>query len=409
MLLLVCASAMSQSQSINELLAKSQKAYHRNQYGAFLKYARMLDSIRPWHPVYTYNLASAYALNQKPEQAFDVLRKVVLMNSATAIDEDADFESLRALPEYEELTKLKIAVEKPATASEKIVTLSEKLLHPEGLTYLSKKKLWLAGSIRSGKIVIFDIRSGQCTDWLDTDYPVFAIKADANEKYLWVATSAIEEMEGFKPQLNGKGEILKVNIKTRAIEKRYTVSGKHLYGDLVVSKKGVVYVSDSNNPTIYKIEDDSMMPWININAPVYNLQGLCLNADETRIYLADYFNGIAEIPVADPDKFHWLEFPKNAIQKGIDGLVWHENALVAIHNGVKPIRIVKYFLDGAGNISTYKVLDNNRPEFNEPTLAYIVKDKCYFFANCPWPAYNARHEMDESKVELPTLYALPLK
>jgi hypothetical protein len=409
LLLFVFASAVSQPQSLNELYAKSLKAYKHNQYELYLTYAKQLDSIRPWHPAYTYNLASAYALNQKPQQAIGVLKKVILMNSATAFEEDADFVSLRELPDYKNLPELKAAVEKPEATSKKVVTLSERVLHPEGLCYLAKKKQWLTGSIRKGKIVSFDIKSGKCTDWLDTDYPVFAMKPDANEKYLWVATSALDEMEGYNRGLDGKGEILKVNIKTKTIEKRYTVGGKHTYGDLIVAKSGVVYVSDSHNPTIYKIEDDAMVPWISINLPVYNLQGLCFNGDESYIYLADYFNGIAEIQVADPAKRHWLTFPENTIQKGIDGLVWYDNSLIAIHNGVKPIRVIRYFLDRSGNISNYKVIDNNRLEFNEPTLSYIANDKCYFFANCPWPAYNGKRQLDESKVASPALFAFQLK
>jgi hypothetical protein len=397
------------AQTISEAYANSLKAYKRKKYDAYLIWTKKLDSLRPMHPTYTYHLASAFALNNKSDQAFSTLKKAVLMNSETGFEKDSDFVSLRNLPQYNQLLSLKERVEKPVLTSQRVVSLSEKSLHPEGFVYLSKKMQWLSGSIRKGKIVAFDIKTGKCTDWLDTNYSVFAMKPDADEKYLWIATSAMEEMEGFKPEIDGEAEILKVNIKTKTIESRYNVPGKHIYGDLVVAKNGIVYISDSFNPVVYKIEDNLMVPLFSINDRICNLQGLAFNADESKLYLADYFNGIAEIPVANPAVRRWLAFPDGTIQKGIDGLAWYNNSLIAVQNGVKPIRIIRYLLDNSGNISGFKTIDNNRPEFNEPAFAYIVKDKCYFFANCPWPAYNKKHELDESKFENPMLYSFSLK
>jgi hypothetical protein len=405
---LLMASTMS-AQTISEAYANSLKSYKRKKYDSFLTWSKKLDSLRPMHPKYTYNLAAAYALNNKPEHAFATLKNAILMNSESGFEQDSDFVSLKNLPGYDRLLSLKQTVEKPMLTSQKVVSLSEKSLHPEGFVYLPKKKQWLCSSIRKGKIVSFDLKTGKCTDWLDTDYAVFAMKPDAEEKYLWVATSAIEEMEGFKPELNGKGEILKVNIKTKAVESRYSIDGKHIYGDLVVARNGAVYVSDSRSPIVYKIADNAMQPWFSVNDRICNLQGLAFSADESKLYLADYFNGIAEIPVANPAARRWLAFPDGTIQKGIDGLAWYNNSLVAVHNGVNPIRIIRYFLDGSGNISGFKVIDNNRPEFNEPALVHITGDKCYFFANCPWQAYDKRHQLDESKFENPVLYSFSLK
>lgn len=406
--LFVLGTSSVTAQSVNEVYANSIKAYKHQQYELFLQWAQKLDSMRPAHPVYTRNLASAYALNDKPQQAFAILRKSVLMNSATDFESEADFTSLRGLPEYEQLLALKAAMERPVATSEKVTTLDEKDLHPEGLLYLAKKKKWLVGSIRKGKISEFDIKTGKCTDWLDTDYPVFAMKADAKEEYLWIATSAIDEMEGYKHERDGKGEILQIKLKTKEIVARFAVGGKHLYGDLALAKDGTVYISDSANPVIYKISDGSMVPWLRIDDRLCNFQGITLSGDETKVYLGDYFSGILEVAVSDTAKRRWLVFPDGTTTKGIDGLVWHDNSLIAIHNGVKPIRIMRYFLDASGNIGSFKVIDNNRPEFNEPTVGIGMKNKFYFFGNCPWPAYNAKHQLQPEKLEFPVLYSFGL-
>lgn len=408
LLLLIFSTGFAQPQGLNELYASSVKSYRHGVYAEFLFYAKKVDSLRPSHPVYTRNLASAYALNNKSTEAIALLRKIIFMDATTDYETDKDFESLHGLPEYQQLASLKESLLKPFAQSEKVVTLSEKALHPEGILYLEKKKLWLAGGIRAGKIVAFDAKTGKCTDWLDTDFPVFAMKADAKEQYLWVATAAIREMEGFTTAAIGKAEILKVNIKKRTIEDRFSIGGKHLFGDLAVAKNGVVYLSDSENPVVYKIENGSLIPFLRVSDKLCNFQGLTFNDDQSTLYLADYFNGIAEIPVDAPQKIRWLAFPEGTITKGIDGLVWHNRSLIAIHNGVKPIRIIRYFLDASGNIATYKVIDNNRPEFNEPTNGTVSRSKFYFFANSPWAAYDKKQQLDDSKFTHPELFSFTI-
>jgi hypothetical protein len=409
-LVFLCFGASLSAQSLNELYANSMKAYKYKSYKSFLSFSKKLDSLRPSHPVYAYNVAAGYALNQKPEKAIEALERYILMDNTVEFEKDSDFVSLRQLPDFEKLTKLKAEQSKVVNGSSKVMTLNEKDLHPEGLVYLKKTKKWLAASIRKSKIVSFD-KNGKCTDWLKGEgvFSVFAIKADADEKYLWAATSAFEEMEGYSPNMKGKAEVLKINIKTRKIEQRFSVLGTHIFGDLVVAKNGVVYVSDTDKPNIYKIQNGEIAEWLPLKGKVFSLQGIALNGDESKMYIADYLAGILVVPVNDNSKWHWLDFPKGTSVKGIDGLAWHDNTLLAIHNGVKPIRVMQYLLDNSGDqIKSYKTIDNNRPEFNEPALCAIKDGTLYFFANSPWNAYDKQHQLDESKYGNPMLYSFKL-
>lgn len=394
------------AQALTEIYSKGLKAHKHGQYEKFLYYAKQLDSLRPAHPKYRFDLACAYALNDKPADAIATLEKCILKDSKADYENETDFKSLTGLPEYEKLAELKKSLERVVKTSKKETTLSEKDLHPEGLVYLPKSKLWLAGSIRKGKIVSFHPKKGKCADWLQTDLSVFAMKPDPDEKYLWVAASAMEEMEGYTPKIKGAAKILKVNIATKAIENVFSFDGKHLYGDLIVAKDGSVYISDSASPAIYLIRNDTLYQWLSLEGKAFNLQGLAFSGDESKIYIADYLKGIMEIPVADRNNHRWLAMPEGHSECGIDGLMWHKNSLIAIHNGVKPIRIMQYHLDQSGNIDSVRVIDHNRPEFNEPALGFIVKDKCYFFANSPWNAYDkSRKNLDAALYENPMLYS----
>lgn len=407
LLLLIGISGFSQTKAIYN---KSVEAYQNKNYALFLTLTEQLDSIRPSHPTFTYNLASAFALNGKSTEAFSVLRQMILANNTVAFEDDADFESLRNLEGFQLIKELKASQNKTITQSKFKVSLSEKDLHPESVLYVSNKKIWLASSIRNKKIVSFDVASGKCSDWFtEAKYSVFAMKADAKEQFLWVATSAIPEMKGFSKEMEGKNEILKIDIATKKIVQRFSVEGNHVFGDLIVGKNNEVYVSDSAEPLVYKISDDTISVWKDFRNEAFNLQGITFDENQTKLFIADYLKGIVMIDLKS-NSHSWLKFPENATKKGIDGLVFYKNSLIAIHNGVTPIRIIQYQLNKENNeIIDFVVLDQNRNEFNEPALASVFGNKLYFFANSPWKLYDKNFILDASKLEAPKLFELSLE
>jgi hypothetical protein len=404
-LLLFGISGFSQTKL---LYNQSIEAYKNKDYPLFLKLGIQLDSIRPMHPTFTYNLASAYSLNGKKQEALSVLKTIVLANNTIAFDEDSDFEPIKGDKSFKELLQLKATQSIVIENSIQKLSLSEKDLHPEGLLYLDKYKLWLSSSIRNKKIVAFDA-NGKCTDWFtDCSYSVFALKTDRNQKYLWVACSAIPEMKNFTKEIEGKSEILKIEIATQKLVKRYTLEGNHVFGDLVVAKNNDVYISDSAEPIIYKIEKGSLSLWKNLKMEAFNLQGITFNENESKLFIADYLKGVLVIDIKTKNRT-WLEFPEETSKKGIDGLVFYKKSLIAIQNGVVPIRIVQYKLnESVTKIIDFVVLDNNRNVFNEPALATLVQNKLCFFANSPWKFYDKNFQLDETKIENPKLFELIL-
>lgn len=408
--LAILIAGISFAQTQRDIYNASVKAYEAKDYKSFLKLSKTLDSLRPFHPTYTYNLASANALNDNYEEALIALRTLVLMNNTVDFETDDDFKSIKNDGGFAAILDLKKSQNKIIETSKPVATLSEKELHPEGVTYLPKSKTWLASSIRKRKIVSFDSKTGKCTDWLkgNSMLSVLAMKADANEQFLWVVTAAFPEMEQFDKADNGKAEILKVDIRAKKIIKRFTIDGNHVFGDLILAKNGTVYISDSAKPIVYQIKNDAITEFVSFENDGYNLQGLAFNETFDKLFVADYLKGITVVDIRTKSK-SYLQFPDGATAKGIDGLVFYKNALIAVQNGVKPIRVSRFQLNGGQDaILDFRILDNNRPEFNEPALATIVEGKLYFFANSPWNAYNDKGELDSAKVTNPILFSCKL-
>ena len=70
-------SFLSNAQSQRDLYNNSIKAYEAKNYSEFLQLTKQLDSIRPMHPTFTYNLAIAYALLQQTDNAVLQLKKAI--------------------------------------------------------------------------------------------------------------------------------------------------------------------------------------------------------------------------------------------------------------------------------------------------------------------------------------------
>lgn len=394
------------AQSQKEIYLATNKAYQDKDYSTFLKLTKKLDSLRPSHPTYSYNLACAYALNNKQNEAVIQLKKCLLANAAIPFENESDLFSIHNTKEYEELIALKKNQNETIANSEKFVELTEKDLHPESFLYLSKSKTWLANSIRNKKIVWFDAKSGKCTDWFTDEnlFSIFAMKADKDEKFLWITTTSIPEMKGYISALEGKSEIVKIEIKTKKVIKRFSVQGNHVFGDLIINDKGEVFLSDSGEALIYKIKNDELSVWLDLKKEAFNLQGITFGNTQNEIFIADYLKGILRIDTKNTSNKNWLKLPEGFSQKGIDGLIYYKNSLIALQNGVKPHRVTQLFLKDDNSIMSFKLIDHNRSEMIEPTNGFVKDNVLYFIGNSPWSFYDKNFNLNTDLINYPTIY-----
>ncbi|MEO7174724.1 MAG: hypothetical protein ABIV51_02770 [Saprospiraceae bacterium] len=401
------------AQDLKEIFDASVKAYEAKDYDTYLELSHQLDVIWPFNPVYTYNLASGYALTKQINNSIFMLNRLVLMDNEMSFEEDNDFADLKLNPAWKNIMQNKKEMGDSVLHAVPLLTLQEKDLHPEGLCYLPKSKKLLSGSIHKGKIVEINIESGQSIDWLSQPgmLSVVDICVDKGEKYLWAATAAFPQLIGYKPEMEGKSEILKIEIATKKILKRYSLPGTHVFGALLMNSKDDLFISDSGPTNVYVIRNgqDSVSTWLSLGDEGRNLQGLAIDSSESTIFVADYLKGILVVNANNPEQHHWLEFQDYITPKGIDGLIWHNGYLYAIHNGVKPIRVMQYRMDLKNRTIIKAVyIENNRAMFHEPTLPFILNDQLMYIANCPWNAYNKDFTLNQDLLSNPELYYLKL-
>ena len=119
------------------------------------------------------------------------------------------------------------------------------------------------------------------------------MKVDARRRHLWVTTTEFPQMVNFKKEEDGSSAVLKFDLRTRKLIKRYlpaNKSGPHALGDLTINSGGDVFATDSLSAAVYVIRPrtDEIELFLDHEAFV-SPQGLAFSDDERHLFMADYF------------------------------------------------------------------------------------------------------------------------
>lgn len=397
-----------------KLERQATEDYKAKNYAKFLENIKRASELRPAHPRLLYNLADAYALNDKPDEALTILERLAAMDLFFAIEKDDDFKSLFDLPRFKKIQAKFSENQKAVNRSEKAFTLSQKDLITESVAYDAAAKRFFVSSIHKRKIVSVDA-NGKVSDFsLESDglWSVSGIRVDEKRKILWAATTAFPQMENFQKADDGKSGVFKYDLKTGKLLKKYLLSNenaKHALGDLIIAKNGDVYASDSVSPNIYRITSGKDELEFFLTSDNFNsLQGLAFSPDEKILFAADYSKGIFRIDLKDK-KIAQIKPDANTNPIAIDGLYFHRGNLIAIQNGFRPHRVARFVLNkDFSRITKSETLEANHADFNEPTLGAIVGDDFYFIANSQWNLVDENGKLAEDKLKEPVILRLKL-
>ncbi len=86
--------------------------------------------------------------------------------------------------------------------------------------------------------------------------------------------------------------------------------------------------------------------------------------------------------------------PADVSSKGIDGIYFYHNSLIATQNGVVPLPCTRFFLNkNLDQSDSFQIIDRKHPAFGEPTLGVIVDHAFYYIANSQWGGYDSQHHL----------------
>lgn len=370
-------------------------AYEAKDYHAYFENMQTVVKFRPDNPNMKYNLAGAHALVGQSQYALALLGKLADMGLIFDAAADEDFNSIKNSEEFQGILK-KFEINKaPVSQSEVAFKLSEKDLITEGVAYDPVSETFYVGSIHQRKIVSRD-KHGAVKDFAEAQdglWSVFGMKVDARRRMLWVCSTVTPQMAGFHKEDEGLSSVFKFDLKSGKLIKRYDLANQpqpHWLGDLVINSRGDVFITDSQAPgavyAIFSMEDE--LELFIPAGPFRSPQGLDFSGNEKQLFVADYSSGILKFDLATKQHVK-LAAPENLVLNGIDGMYFYNNSLIAIQNGIRPHRVVRYFLNkNHDSIERAEIIEANNPLFNEPTLGALVQDTFYYVANSQWGSFN---------------------
>ncbi|OEK00589.1 hypothetical protein BFP97_03300 [Roseivirga sp. 4D4] len=393
-----------EEKSLQDYYTAATSAYEAKNYELFLENIRKADEMRPNHPAIVPKLAAAWALTGRKIRSIQKLNQMLLMDATFNFVDNPDFDNVRTHKNYKRLIALQTRLAEEEVNDELYMTIDAGHLHPESFVILKNGEM-LLGSVREKKIVKVGL-DGKVTDWVETPYAVLGMKADFARGNLWVSTAAMPEMKGFEQADNGKSVVLQIDLNTGKIIQGISYDEESIIGDLEVDQENRLWLSNSMTPFLSRDNTDTSdylgafnRKQFDLSDGYFNLQGLTLTDDENYLYVSDYIKGLFRIDINDTD-IDDVFAPESSLLKGIDGLYYYDNSLIAIHNGTKPYRVVQYFLNASGlNIESERIINRGGESLGEPTLGQVKDGYFYYLANSPWQAYDQEKNLDLSKVK----------
>lgn len=392
LILLILASAVFaqsnppaiRSDSVGIYFNMSIQAYSEQQYDRYLEYTQKLIQVYPDDFTLQYNLASAYALNKDTVNAIKILNSLVDKGLGLVAEDDPDFADLKNTPEFRALVKKIEKVKKPVKSSKKAFTIAEKDLIPRGITYDSQTKNLYISSLYKSKIVQID-RNGKISDFVperqDGLGPVTAIQADPQRRILWALSSFGIPNEKTPRELAGTASVYKYNLNDGKLLKKYNLPrpNRHFLTDLTVDRAGNLYIADSGQRTIFRLDaqKDTLEKFLELYK-YPQLASLTITPDDKHLFVT-YGGGILNIDVAT-GKITPLTSPDHILLVGCDGLNFYNNSLIAIQTFLN--RIVRFELSpDFSSVTDYKIIESNNPDFNIPSGGAIDGKYFYYVAN----------------------------
>ncbi len=390
-LIFILSIQLGYSQSLRALYQEGVKAYEANNYELFRDKMEQINNMRPNYPAVVYNLAGGYSLTGSNEMALKTLNQYILMDAITDFTQDSDFKSLIGETQFEKLLKKRELLSSPIKVDQ-AYSFPVLYAHPESITYSQDQKSFFIGGVRDGAIWKVQPNEEPIL-WAKSEknsWSVMGLQVSQDEKFLWACTAAMSNYQNFEQHEEGYASVLQYSLSSGELLQTYALPGGHNFGDLIVDRKGNVFISDGVANKLYWVEARSkkLEEFYDLSDEVFNLQGLTFGEKENEIFLSDYIDGIYKLDLKDKSLIKLDVKSDKILIKGIDGLYYRDGSLIGLHNGTKPNRIVKYFLSEDRSSILSKKVVSQADILGEPTQGVWIQEKFYYISNSPWASYD---------------------
>lgn len=351
---------------------------------------------RPQDPTLYFYLAMYHARDGMAEPACVALRKMQEFGAGLLPARYIGFEKIEKDEGYRRVyADLEAALPKVVDGTVAF-RLADKKFIPEGIAWDAKGKRFFVGSIPQKRIVQVT-PAGKMTpfsqDSDDLDF-ILGLAVDAAKGRL-VAVSTTAMTEAGKAAGKRRNRLVSYDLASGKKAADVALPEADQLNDVIVAPDGLLYASDSGGGTVWKVSPDGTVGILGEKAMLRSVNGLATSADGKLLYVA-HATGIviAELPAGELSR---LAPPPRETIAAIDGLYFHEGALIGIQNATNPGRVIRMVLspDGRRMTAVETLQSHHHPAFDEPTTAAIADGALYVLATTQVAKFNEKGEIEK--------------
>lgn len=368
----------------------------------------------PTQPVYVWGHAQAAARARDTAAALAALTGYADYALGADVASDAVLAHLVRRADFAAVVARLMSNAKPMARSTVRATFPDSSFWPEGMDHDPRTGRWYAASVRHGIIVELGAGGAARELWprgVKGMGALLAVRVDTARGVLWATTSGLPQTHGYARGDSTIAALLEIRPSDGAILRRWdlpVIAGGHTLGDVAVGAGGEIFMTDSNEPVLYRLrsERDTLE---RITSPLFrSLQGVAPTRDGRVAYVADYSHGILRVDLGTGAVTRVEDAPRSTTL-GCDGIVLYRGAIIAVQN-VAPARVMRFVLDPSGTrFTSAEVLDRNSEVADEPTIGTIVGNAFVYVANSQWEKYTDGGALKPgAKLTAPLLLSLPL-
>jgi hypothetical protein len=371
---------------------------------------RALRQQRPADGVLAYYEAAALVGAGRKQEAVDTLRGLLGRGLGLVPVRDLGFDSVWNDPPFQRVRQ-QLADEEARTPDSPLAfRLSDPKLIPEGIAYDAAGRRFFLGSVAQHKLVVVDAKGrgqrdvSRPADGLDA---VLGVTVDApRDRVCAVSTNAFENSVAQQR----RNHIVCYGLKTLHPVARLEAPDAKQLNDLVIAPDGTVYASDSEGHSVFRCAPKATTCSLLGDAGgIRGANGITLSPQG--VLFVSLTTGVARVGPATGDATR-LPQPDNVVTGGIDGLYWHQGALIGVQNVTNPGRVIRIALaeDGKRIEGVTVLQSSHHAALDEPTTGAIANDALYLIANSQVGRYQPDGTLkDESSLKGTAVLAVPLR
>lgn len=311
--------------TVAELSQQARAAREAGDYATYLRAIETVHGRMPWSPTAAYNKARAYALNDRRAEAIAALTALAAAGWGYDAAGDTVLASLRDEPAFIATAARLAANARPRGAVSLFRPTGLAGKQPEGIAATANGTLYI-GALRDG---IYRVDADGLTRLFAPGgaWGVVGLRVDAPRGELIACLS---------DEAAGKARLIRLALADSAPRAAVDLPAPGAFcNDSAVLPDGRVALTDSTGGRLW-VAGRTSASEVKTAASLIYPNGIAFGGG--RLYVA-HAAGLLAVDPATGVSRPVLAGATSLV--GIDGLLWHDGALLAVQNGTQPVRILR--------------------------------------------------------------------